>query len=136
MTGSDTGQMALDHVGIATDDLETLADLYVDLLGCSVVHRETFGGMEIVFLGFENCYFELLEPLDSGGAIARYLDSNGPGIHHLALATPEIEAALETARNCGVELIDETPREGAWGHEVAFMHPRSTGGVLLEFVQH
>ena len=136
MTETETGQLALDHVGIATDDLEALTGLYVDLLGCSTVHRETFDGMDVVFLAFENTYFELLEPLNSEGAIVRYLDSHGPGLHHLALATPDIEAALETARNCGVELIDEAPREGAWGHEVAFMHPRSTGGILLEFVQH
>ncbi len=142
MTGADKktpespGNPAIDHVGIATDDLDGLAELYVELCGCSVAHRETFDGMEVCFLEFGNGYLELLEPLDSEGAIARYLDRNGPGIHHVAVATEDIEAALENARECGVELIDDSPREGAWGHDVAFLHPKSTGGVLLEFVQH
>lgn len=130
------GGLAVDHAGIATDDVDTLAQQYVELLDCRVVHRENFDGMEVVFLDFGNAYFELLEPLESEGAIASYLDESGPGIHHLALATEDIEEALQRARDCGVELVDETPREGAWGHDVAFLHPRSTGGVLLEFVQH
>jgi methylmalonyl-CoA/ethylmalonyl-CoA epimerase len=101
-----------------------------------VAHEETFDGMRVVFLDLGNGYFELLEPVGDDGAIARYLDRNGPGIHHLALATEDVEAALATARDHGVDLVDEEPRPGAWGHEVAFCHPRSTGGVLLEFVQH
>ena len=126
----------IDHVGIATDDIEALSELYVELLGCAVAHQETFDGMDVLFLEFGNGYFELLEPLEPEGAIARYLDSNGPGIHHVALATDDIELALENAVACGVERIDDEPRAGAWGHDVAFMHPKSTGGVLLEFVQH
>jgi methylmalonyl-CoA/ethylmalonyl-CoA epimerase len=128
--------MTVDHAGVATDDAGALADQYETLLGCERVHEETFDGMDVVFLDFGNAYFELLEPLESEGAIARYLDSNGPGIHHLAVATDDIEATLATARECGVELIDEEPRPGAWGHDVAFLHPKSTGGILLEFVQH
>jgi methylmalonyl-CoA/ethylmalonyl-CoA epimerase len=128
--------MVIDHVGIATEGLDGLAELYVDLFDCSVAHTETFDGMEVCFLSFGNGYFELLEPVESDGAIARYLDSNGPGIHHVAVATDDIEAALDTATEHGVDLIDDEPREGAWGHDVAFMHPKSTGGILLEFVQH
>jgi methylmalonyl-CoA/ethylmalonyl-CoA epimerase len=129
------GGVAFDHAGIATDDADGLADLYVDLLGCERAHEETFEGMYVTFLDFGNGYVELLEPQE-GGTIARYLDEQGPGIHHLAVATDDIEAALDRARTCGVDLVDEQPRQGAWGHEVAFLHPRSTGGVLLEFVQH
>ena len=92
--------------------------------------------MKVVFLRFGSSYFELLEPVESEGAIARYLDRNGPGIHHLALATDDIAGALQRARECDVDLIDEEPRPGAWGHDVAFLHPKSTGGVLLEFVEH
>lgn len=125
----------IDHAGIATDDADALGELYVELLGCEQVHEETFDGMLAVFLDFGNGYFELLEPQD-GGTIARYLDEHGPGIHHLAVATDDIDAALDRARACGVELVDEEPRPGAWGHQVAFLHPRSTGGVLLEFVEH
>jgi methylmalonyl-CoA/ethylmalonyl-CoA epimerase len=103
----------IDHAGIATTDAGGLATLYTDLLGCSVAHEERFDGMEVVFLDLENGYFELLEPRDSDTEIARYLDRNGPGIHHLAVATADIEAAMERARNCTVELLDERPREGA-----------------------
>ena len=128
--------LQFDHAGIATDDADGLAGCYVDLLGCPVVHEETFDGMKVVFLRFGSSYFELLEPVESEGAIARYLDRNGPGIHHLALATDDIAGALQRARECDVDLIDEEPRPGAWGHDVAFLHPKSTGGVLLEFVEH
>ena len=127
--------MTIDHAGIATDDADALAGLYTDLLPCDRAHEEQFEGMFVVFLAFGNGYVELLEPRE-GGTIARYLDEHGPGIHHLAVATEDIEAALSRARACGVDLVDEAPRAGVWGHDVAFLHPRSTGGVLLEFVQH
>jgi len=128
--------MHFDHAGIATTDADRMAAQYESLLGAPVAHVEEFDGMSVVFLDLGDGYFELLEPLADEGAIASYLDRNGPGIHHLALATDDIEAALATAREEGVELIDEEPRAGAWGHEVAFLHPKSTGGVLLEYVQH
>ncbi|WP_276257670.1 methylmalonyl-CoA epimerase [Haloglomus litoreum] len=127
--------MHIDHTGIATDDAERLADLYVDLLGCEYAHSEEFDGMDVHFLDFGNGYLELLEPLEEG-TIARYLENNGPGIHHLAFATDDITAALARARDLDIEAIDEEPRPGAWGHRVAFLHPRDTGGVLIEFVQH
>ena len=128
--------MRFDHAGIVTADADGLADQYSALFDCAVAHRETFDGMAVVFLDLGNGYFELLEPLESAGTIAQYLDSNGPGIHHLAVATDGIESALDRARELGIELVDERPREGAWGHDVAFLHPKSTGGILLEFVEH
>ncbi|WP_132057754.1 methylmalonyl-CoA epimerase [Halorussus amylolyticus] len=127
--------MRFDHAGIATDDADGLAELYADLFDAPVAHDEAFGGLRVVFLELENGYFELLEPLEDG-TISRYLDSNGPGIHHLALATDDIDGALDRARDHGVELIDDEPRPGAWGHDVAFLHPKSTGGALIEFVEH
>ena len=127
--------MDFDHVGVATDDAAGLASLFGGLFDAPVAHEETFDGMAVVFLELEHGYFELLEPQE-GGAIAEYLDANGPGIHHVALETDDVDAALRTAREAGVELVDETPRPGAWGHDVAFLHPRSTGGVLVEYVQH
>lgn len=136
MTPGETGGLRFDHAGIATRGADDLADLYTGLLACPVAHEETFDGMQVVFLDVGNGYFELLEPLESGGAIAQYLEANGPGIHHLALATGDIDRALTRAREHGVELLDEESRPGAWGHDVAFVHPRSTGGVLLEFVEH
>jgi len=127
--------MRFDHAGIATDDATGLAELYADLLDAPVAHEEEFDGLRVVFLDLGGGYFELLEPIEDG-TVARYLDANGPGIHHLALATEDAAAALDAAREHGVELIDEEPRPGAWGHEVAFLHPKSTGGVLIEFVEH
>ncbi|WP_281194035.1 methylmalonyl-CoA epimerase [Halorubrum sp. F4] len=128
--------MRFDHAGIATRDAPDLAELFADLLDAPVVHEETFDGMEVVFLELDGGgYLELLEPTE-GGVIADYLDREGPGIHHVALATADLPEALDRARDLGVDLVDEEPRSGAWGHEVAFLHPRSTGGVLVEFVEH
>jgi methylmalonyl-CoA/ethylmalonyl-CoA epimerase len=126
----------VDHAGIATDNADALADRYATLFDTPAVHGETFDGMEVIFLDCGNGYFELLEPLGEEGAVARYLDRNGPGIHHLALATEDIAATLDRMDNHGVERIDEEPRAGAWGHDVAFLHPKSTGGVLIELVEH
>jgi methylmalonyl-CoA/ethylmalonyl-CoA epimerase len=128
--------MHIDHAGVATTDAADLAAQYGTLLDADVAHEEAFDGMQVAFLDCGNGYVEFLEPLESEGAIASYLDDNGPGIHHLAFATDDIEGALERARDEGVALIDEEPRPGAWGHEVAFLHPRDTGGILVEFVQH
>lgn len=127
--------MEFDHVGIATRDAGSLAATYADLLEAPVAHEEAFDGMEVVFLDLGNGYFELLQPHEEG-PIARFLQSRGQGIHHVALATDDIEAALERAAELDIDRIDEEPRPGAWGHEVAFLHPSATGGVLVEFVQH
>lgn len=127
--------MRFDHAGIATDDATELAELYAALFDVTVAHEERFDGMKVVFLAFENGYVELLEPR-ADGTIASYLERHGPGIHHLAIETDDIDGALEGARELGIELVDEEPRLGAWGHDVAFLHPRDTGGVLLEFVEH
>ena len=126
--------MQFHHVGVASGNATELAVLYEDLFDAPVVHEETFDGMSVVFLGVDGGYFELLEPLD-GGVIARFLDDRGAGVHHVALATEDLETALVTASERGVSLIDEEPRPGAWGHQVAFLHPKSTGGVLVELVQ-
>jgi methylmalonyl-CoA/ethylmalonyl-CoA epimerase len=126
--------MRFDHVGVATRDAAALAGLFGDLLGAPVAHEETFDGMRIVLLELDDGgYLELLEP-EAGGTIADYLDREGSGIHHVALATDDVAAALDRARDLGIDLVDEEPRPGAWGHEVAFLHPGSTGGVLVEFV--
>lgn len=128
--------MHFDHVGVATRDAADLATLFDGLLNAPIAHEETFDGLSILFLELDDGgYFELLEPAE-GGTIAEYLDREGPGIHHVALETDDIVAALDRARDLGVDLIDEEPRPGAWGHEVAFLHPRSTGGMLVEFVEH
>jgi len=125
--------MEFHHAGIATTNAADFVALYSDLFEAPIVHEEQFDGMSVVFLDVGGGFFELLEP-HREGPIASYLDRHGSGIHHLAVETEDIEAALATARECGVDLIDEEPRPGAWGHEVAFLHPKSTGGILIEFV--
>ncbi|ADJ16266.1 methylmalonyl-CoA epimerase [Halalkalicoccus jeotgali] len=127
--------MRFDHAGIATDDAEGLMDVFETAFDASLVHEETFEGMDVRFLDLGNGFFELLEPRDDG-PIGTYLERNGPGIHHLALETDDAERALERAREADIDPIDEEPRQGAWGHDVAFLHPKSTGGVLIEFVEH
>jgi methylmalonyl-CoA/ethylmalonyl-CoA epimerase len=128
--------MRFDHAGIATDDADAVAQLYAELFDAPVVHEEEYEDMWMVFLDLGNGYFEVIEPLDADSTIGRYLDGEGPGLHHLALETDDLEAALATAREMDVGLIDEEPRPGAWGHDVAFLHPRDTGGALIEFVEH
>ena len=128
--------MHFDHAGIATRNADSLVFLFEDLLGVEVAHQEWFDGMKLVFLDLGDGYLEVIEPTDEEGTIETYLDREGPGIHHLAFATDDIEAALERADERGIERIDEGPRKGAWGHTVAFLHPRDTGGVLVEFVEH
>jgi len=127
--------MRFDHVGVATRDAAAMANLFGALLDAPIAHRETFDGLDVTFLDLGNGYLELLEPIDDEGPIPSYLDREGPGIHHVAVATPNVAAALETASEHGIELVDDEPRQGAWGHDVAFLHPGSTDGVLVEFVE-
>ena len=106
--------MRFDHVGVATRDATALADLFGGLCDAPVAHEETFDRMRVVFLELDDGgYFELLEP-DAGGTIADYLDREGPGIHHVALGVDDLPAALDHARDLGIDLVDEEPRPGAW----------------------
>ena len=125
--------MTLHHIGIATPDAAALSQLYGSLLDIPVVHEERVDGIDIVFLELPHGYLELLEPVDAPD-LSRFLDRNGPGLHHLAFETDNLARTLATAESMGITLIDETPRPGAWGHEIAFVHPKDTGGVLVEFV--
>jgi methylmalonyl-CoA epimerase len=126
--------MRFDHVGIAARDAAALVDRFGRLFDAPVVHEETVDGMRVAFLELDDgSHLELLEPTEDG-PVAEFLDREGPGIHHVALATEDLPAALDRARGLGIDLVDEEPRPGAWGHEVAFLHPHSTGGVLVEFV--
>ncbi len=126
--------MDLHHVGIATPDADGLVEVLQPVLDVSVVHEEAYEDLWIVFLECGATYLELLEPT-ADGTVSRYLDRHGPGLHHVGFATTDIAGALATAQEHGIELIDETPRPGAWGHDVAFLHPESTGGVLIEFIE-
>lgn len=126
--------MEFHHVGIATDDVDGLAESYGALFDLEVVHEETLEQLRVVFLPLGDGYFELLEPLDDSGPIADHLEAK-TALHHLAVAVPDVQEAIDRAIETGVRPIDASPREGAWGHQVAFLHPGDTGGVLIEFVQ-
>ena len=127
----------IDHIGVAVDDLEEAVSLYSERLGMPVQHRETVEeqGVEAVLLGVGDSHVELLSPLGPDTAVGRFLERNGPGMHHVAYGTDDIESALQDARAAGLALIDEQPRTGIRGSRVAFVHPKSTGGVLTELVQ-
>jgi methylmalonyl-CoA epimerase len=127
----------IDHIGVAVDDLEGAVALYSERLGMPVQHRETVEeqGVEAVLLGVGESHVELLSPLGPDTAVGRFLERNGPGLHHVAYGIDDIEAALEGVRAAGLALIDERPRTGIRGSRVAFVHPKSTAGVLTELVQ-
>jgi methylmalonyl-CoA/ethylmalonyl-CoA epimerase len=127
----------IDHVGVAVDDLDAALALYSEGFQMPVEYRETVEdqGVEAVLVGVGEGHVELLRPLAPETAVGRFLDRNGPGLHHVAYGTDDIRSALEEARAAGLRLIDETPRRGIRNSRVAFLHPKSTGGVLTELVE-
>jgi methylmalonyl-CoA/ethylmalonyl-CoA epimerase len=127
----------IDHIGVATEDLDGAIALYEGTLGMPVAHRETVEsqGVEAVLLDVGEGHVELLRPLGADTPVGRYLAKQGPGLHHVAYAVDDIEGALGTLKEAGIELIDAEPRIGIRDSRVAFVHPRSTGGVLTEIVE-
>jgi methylmalonyl-CoA epimerase len=127
----------IDHTGVALDDLDAAIKLYEEVLGMPLVHRETVAeqGVEAVLLDVGDGHVELLSPLGEDTPVGKVLARKGPGLHHVAYAVEDIEATLEQLSAAGVELIDAKPRVGIRDSLVAFLHPRSTGGVLTEIVQ-
>jgi methylmalonyl-CoA/ethylmalonyl-CoA epimerase len=127
----------IDHIGVAVDDLDEAIALYEQRLGLPLQHRETVEeqGVEAVLLGVGESHVELLRPLGPDTAVGKFLERSGPGLHHVAYGTDDIDSALEAVRDAGLQLIDEQPRTGIRGSRVAFLHPKSTGGVLTELVE-
>ena len=127
----------IDHVGVATEDLEGAIALYEGSLGMPVAHRETVEsqGVEAVLLDVGEGHVELLRPLGPDTPVGKYLASKGPGLHHVAYAVSDIDEALRKLVDAGVKLIDEEPRQGIRDSRVAFLHPKATGGVLTELVE-
>ena len=125
------------HVGIAVPDLATAIKKYEALFGHAVEHVEEVADQRVrtAFFTVGESHFELLEATDDSSPIARYLSKNRPGIHHICVEVTDVAAALAHYRSIGLELIDDVPRSGAHGMMVAFIHPRTTGGVLLEIAQ-
>lgn len=127
----------IDHIGVAVEDLDAAVELYRDRLDMREQHRETVEefGVEVVLLEVGESHVELLRPLSEETGVARFIERNGPGIHHVAYGTDDIDAALDAARAAGLRLIDQEPRRGIRGSRVAFMHPKATAGVLTELVE-
>lgn len=125
------------HVGYVVADLDAEIPAYRDVLGMPQVVREVMPdqGVEAVLLGTGPSYVELIAPVADDTGVARFLAKRGPGMHHVAFAVPELDRTLGELEAKGVELIDSAPRRGLGGHMVAFLHPRSTGGVLTELVE-
>jgi len=128
----------VDHLGIAVRSLEHRLGFWAESLGLEVGGIETVDreGVKVAFLPAGRTRIELLEPLDDTSPVARFIERHGEGIHHLTLEVADIDDAVQRLRGGGVEVIGDAPRPGAGGTRVAFLHPRSTGGVLLELVEH
>jgi methylmalonyl-CoA/ethylmalonyl-CoA epimerase len=127
----------IDHVGVATDDLDAALALYEGTFRMPVAHRETVSeqGVEAVLLDVGTCHVELLRPLAPETPVGKFLERHGPGLHHVAYRVDDIDAALADLAEQGVRLIDTEPRIGIRASRVAFIHPKATGSVLTEIVE-
>ncbi len=125
--------LTVDHIAIAVPSITDAATTFELLMGqtCSPIEELPDQGVNVAFIGS----LELIEPRGPNTSVARFIESRGAGLHHIAFRVPDIAMALAKYRGSGVRLIDEQPRPGAHGHQVAFLHPGSTGGVLVELVQ-
>jgi methylmalonyl-CoA epimerase len=130
---SDSPRVA--HIGIAVSDLETALAFYRDVLGLIPHPPETADGADIVSLSLGDVQVELLASTDPASPITRFLAKRGPGIHHICYRVPDLDAALLACREAGYRLVDEQPRIGAGGRRIAFLHPKTTAGILLELTE-
>jgi len=130
--------MKIDHIGIATEHLEDGLAIWRDVLGLAVQETEEVAEqrVRVAMLPIGDTRVELLEPTTPDSAVGKFLAKRGPGIHHIAVKVEDINASLAELKSKGARLIDETPRIGAGGCLVAFVHPTSANGVLIELVQH
>jgi methylmalonyl-CoA epimerase len=127
----------VDHIGVAVEDLDAALVLYERDYAMTLVHREVVSeqGVEAVLLDVGENHVELLQPLGADTPVGKFLAKRGPGLHHVAYQTPDIDGELARLKEAGLRLIDETPRIGIRNSRVAFLHPKSSGGVLTEIVQ-
>jgi methylmalonyl-CoA/ethylmalonyl-CoA epimerase len=124
------------HIGIAVRSLDALLPLYRDVLGLPEVPLDDADGARITGLAAGESLVELLEPEAVGSPIDKFIEKRGPGIHHVCLAVDDLDGTLEKCRAAGIALIDSVPRIGAEGKRIAFLHPKSTGGVLIELSEY
>jgi methylmalonyl-CoA/ethylmalonyl-CoA epimerase len=120
------------HIGVAVPSIADALGFYRDVLGCAATAPESADGATVVSVALGDIQLELLEPAGPEGPIARFLAKRGPGIHHVCLRVPDLDAALARCRAAGYRLIDAAPRPGAHDRRVAFLHPTSTAGILVE----
>ena len=127
----------IDHIGVAVEDIDAAIELYEGSFEMKLAHRETVEsqGVEAVLLDVGDGHVELLRPLGPDTPVGKYMAKNGAGLHHVAYAVDDIDATLEKLAAAGLRLIDSEPRVGIRDSRVAFLHPRSTGGVLTEIVE-
>ncbi len=127
----------IDHIAIAVKDLESAINFYTQILGASIEHREFVesDGIEEVLLKVSDTYIQLLCPTTAASPVAKYIEKRGEGLHHMGLRVNNCEEALRDAVAAGATSIDAHPRPGSRGTTVAFLHPKSTFGVLIELVQ-
>ena len=125
----------IDHIGIAVSSIEQAREYFENTLGLTCEGVETVESQKVktAFYSVGEVHIELLEPTSEDSAVAKYLGKNGEGVHHIAFQTDSVEGQLDQAEKCGCSLINKTPVEGAGGKKVAFLHPKSTCGVLTEF---
>ena len=126
----------LSHIGIAVRGLDQTLPFYRDVLGLSVTPLDDSDGARIAGLIAGDSLVELLEPEAAASPIAKFIQNRGPGMHHVCFSVDDLEATLAKCRSAGVALIDDTPRRGAEGKRIAFLHPKSTGGVLIELTEY
>ncbi len=124
------------HIGLAVRSIQEIIPLYRDVLGMPEVPLDDSDGAHIAGVAAGRSLVELLEAAESDSPIGRYIDKRGPGIHHVCFAVDDIDATLDRCRTAGIRLIDEVPRLGAEGKRIAFLHPSSTAGVLIELSEH
>jgi methylmalonyl-CoA/ethylmalonyl-CoA epimerase len=120
------------HVGIAVAELETALAFYRDVLGIEPHPQQVVDGATILALPFGDAEVELMAPKEPDSPVAKFLAKRGPGIHHICYRVPDLDAAIQACRTAGYRLVDEVPRTGAAGRRIAFLHPKSTAGILLE----
>jgi methylmalonyl-CoA/ethylmalonyl-CoA epimerase len=123
------------HIGIAVRELDALIPFYRDVLGMDLVALDDSDGARITGLAAGEALVELLEPIADDSPIGKFIAKRGPGIHHVCFVVDDLPAALDRCRAAGIRLIDEEPRVGAEGKHIAFLHPSSTGGVLIELTE-
>ncbi|HTD69714.1 MAG TPA: methylmalonyl-CoA epimerase [Gemmatimonadales bacterium] len=123
------------HIGIAVASIDAAVGFYRDVLGVEPGPPETADGATIVTLPLGDVQVELLEPRNPDGPVAKFLAKRGAGIHHVCYRVPDLDRALERCRAAGYRLIDEVPRRGAGGRRIAFVHPKTTAGILLELTE-